>query len=67
MRLLPSEQRAESEKATAKFQDTGKITLCEPCDCNGQSALASSLRTDLRISKEGRRYIITDVLTGMVR
>jgi len=33
MNKLPSEQREAIEKAKAKFAETGRLTIGEPCDC----------------------------------
>ena len=36
MRNLPSEQKALSEAAIAKFRQSGELIIQEPCDCGAR-------------------------------
>lgn len=36
MRHLPSEREAAIAAASAEYNSTGRLDICQPCDCNGQ-------------------------------
>ena len=36
MYLLPSEQKVRAEEAIQEFQESGSLTIYEPCDCGSQ-------------------------------